>query len=256
MWSQAARSVRRRSAPRAPDRPYPGPLRLYPKRLAADSACGSAENLAWLVQERGIEPHIPSSTGRSGRMAPSSGPTSPSTMRPTLTSALPENSSGSARRPIASRPLRRCRWHAALPRQQVRLRCLRAQASMLSERASPQDPALHPRRRPRLGTRHRQPRCVRHLPPRTEEGGDAVRAPNAHPEGRPPAITRAKWRPRRVPARRHSPESPQDGQAAPDAGTCHGRVRAGSLTHPNAVAHSARLYRRLLQHNPPVLDVQ
>jgi transposase len=32
---------------------------LYPKRLAADSAYGSAENLAWLVQERGIEPHIP-----------------------------------------------------------------------------------------------------------------------------------------------------------------------------------------------------
>lgn len=32
---------------------------LYPERLAADSAYGSAENLAWLVQERGIEPHIP-----------------------------------------------------------------------------------------------------------------------------------------------------------------------------------------------------
>jgi transposase len=32
---------------------------LYPNRLAADSAYGSAENLAWLVQERGIEPHIP-----------------------------------------------------------------------------------------------------------------------------------------------------------------------------------------------------
>jgi len=32
---------------------------LYPERLAADSAYGSAENLAWLVHERGIEPHIP-----------------------------------------------------------------------------------------------------------------------------------------------------------------------------------------------------
>ncbi len=32
---------------------------LYPKRLAADSAYGSAENLAWLVHEKGIEPHIP-----------------------------------------------------------------------------------------------------------------------------------------------------------------------------------------------------
>ena len=32
---------------------------LWPARLAADSAYGSAENLDWLVHERGIEPHIP-----------------------------------------------------------------------------------------------------------------------------------------------------------------------------------------------------
>ncbi|MET3889057.1 hypothetical protein ABIE41_000133 [Bosea sp. OAE506] len=32
---------------------------LWPARLAGDSAYGSAENLAWLVHERGIEPHIP-----------------------------------------------------------------------------------------------------------------------------------------------------------------------------------------------------
>ena len=32
---------------------------LYPERLAADSAYGAAEMLAWLVHERGIEPHIP-----------------------------------------------------------------------------------------------------------------------------------------------------------------------------------------------------
>jgi IS5 family transposase len=32
---------------------------LWPARLAADSAYGSAENLAWLVHERGIAPHIP-----------------------------------------------------------------------------------------------------------------------------------------------------------------------------------------------------
>jgi hypothetical protein len=34
-------------------------LGLWPERLAADAAHGSAKNLAWLVQERGIEPHIP-----------------------------------------------------------------------------------------------------------------------------------------------------------------------------------------------------
>jgi IS5 family transposase len=32
---------------------------LYPDRLAADSAYGSAEMLGWLVHEQGIEPHIP-----------------------------------------------------------------------------------------------------------------------------------------------------------------------------------------------------
>lgn len=32
---------------------------LWPARLAADSAYGSAENLAWLKHERGIEPHVP-----------------------------------------------------------------------------------------------------------------------------------------------------------------------------------------------------
>jgi hypothetical protein len=31
----------------------------WPARLAADIAYGSAENLGWLVHERGIEPHIP-----------------------------------------------------------------------------------------------------------------------------------------------------------------------------------------------------
>ena len=34
-------------------------LGLWPARLAADTAYGSAENLAWLVHERGFEPHIP-----------------------------------------------------------------------------------------------------------------------------------------------------------------------------------------------------
>jgi transposase len=32
---------------------------LWPERLAADTCYGSAENLAWLVHERGIAPHIP-----------------------------------------------------------------------------------------------------------------------------------------------------------------------------------------------------
>ena len=32
---------------------------LYPEKLTADRAYGSAEMLGWHVHERGIEPHIP-----------------------------------------------------------------------------------------------------------------------------------------------------------------------------------------------------
>src|SRR6202790_3438631 len=32
---------------------------LYPERLIGDTACGTAEMLNWLVNDRGIEPHIP-----------------------------------------------------------------------------------------------------------------------------------------------------------------------------------------------------
>lgn len=32
---------------------------IWPQRLAADTGYGSAANLHWLVEERGIEPHVP-----------------------------------------------------------------------------------------------------------------------------------------------------------------------------------------------------
>ena len=32
---------------------------LWPERLAADAGYGDAANLAWLVEEKGIKPHIP-----------------------------------------------------------------------------------------------------------------------------------------------------------------------------------------------------
>src|SRR5215472_7251094 len=57
---------------------------------------------------------------------------------------------------------------------------------------------------------------------RAQEGRNAVRTPQTHPEARPAAITRAKWRPRRVPSRRHRPKPSQARQADPSAG---GRVR-------------------------------
>ena len=51
---QAEVTAQRRMIDRTQDR-----FGLWPGRLAADTGYGSAENLAWLVHERGIEPHIP-----------------------------------------------------------------------------------------------------------------------------------------------------------------------------------------------------
>ena len=43
---------------------------LTPKQLIADSAYGPANNLAWLVKQRKIEPHIPVIDNHSVRMTP------------------------------------------------------------------------------------------------------------------------------------------------------------------------------------------
>ena len=51
---QAEVTAQRRMLERSQER-----FGVWPQRLAADTAYGSAENLAWLVHERGIEPHIP-----------------------------------------------------------------------------------------------------------------------------------------------------------------------------------------------------
>lgn len=51
---QAELTAARRMIDRVQDR-----FEIWPARLAADTAYGSAENLAWLVHEKGIEPHIP-----------------------------------------------------------------------------------------------------------------------------------------------------------------------------------------------------
>ena len=50
---QAEILAQRRMIERTQDR-----FDLWPARLAADTAYGSADNLAWLVEEKGIEPHI------------------------------------------------------------------------------------------------------------------------------------------------------------------------------------------------------
>jgi len=61
---------------------------LYPERLADDSAYGTAEMLDWLVNTRGIEPHIRSSISRLEQTTPSRAATSHMTRRPISIAAL------------------------------------------------------------------------------------------------------------------------------------------------------------------------
>ena len=60
---------------------------LYPERLIADTAHGSAEMLDWHVHERGIEPHIQGSTNLSAPTVLSRATTSPTTTPLTPTAA-------------------------------------------------------------------------------------------------------------------------------------------------------------------------
>jgi class 3 adenylate cyclase len=61
--------------------------------------------------------------------------------------------------------------------------------------------------------------------PVAKKSGDGLMAPQAHSQGRPIALTKAKRRARRVHPRSHRPEPSQDGQADPDA---HLETRIGT----------------------------
>ena len=98
---------------------------------------------------------------------------------------------------------RRSKRHDALSREQVGLPRLSTEAAVLSERACPKDPSLHPMRALAIWHATSQDRGVQHLALSAQKGRDAVRPPQTHPETRSAAIARAEWRPRRIPPRRH-----------------------------------------------------
>ena len=126
---------------------------LYPERLAADTAYGSAEMLDWLVDERGIEPHIP--------VFDKSERTDGTFSRSDFTYDHEGDAyvcpGGKTRHCHLSRA--RCVNDGdtlLLSGQQARLRRLPAEDPLLPEHAGAQSTALHPRRRPRHGPRYRQ----------------------------------------------------------------------------------------------------
>ena len=76
---------------------------LCPERLAADAAYGSAENLAWLVHERDIEPHIPVFDKSQRTDGTFSRDDFAYDRKATAMSALPGRNSGSAKKSIECR---------------------------------------------------------------------------------------------------------------------------------------------------------
>jgi hypothetical protein len=63
---------------------------IKPERLAADTAYGSAATLDWIVNEKGISPHIPVIDKSKARTARSHARTSSGTVRRMFISAQPE----------------------------------------------------------------------------------------------------------------------------------------------------------------------
>jgi hypothetical protein len=89
---------------------------------------------------------------------------------------------------------------------------------------------------PRHGARHRRHRCLCHLAARAEEGRDALRAPEAHPQTRSPAPVRTTRRLRRVPPRSHRPEPQENGEADAGRSTAPGGMRANAPSAPDPSA--------------------
>jgi hypothetical protein len=182
--------------------------------LVADTGYGSAEMLDWLVNDRGIEPHIP--------VFDKSKRTDDTFSREDFAY---DHASDTYRCP-GGKTLRRYRRQFTVPRIGV------MKDNSVRYRASKHDCApcpLKPRCCPNAPTR-KVPRSIyegaRDLAREiaktdayqtTEKGRDAVRAPQANSEARSAPITRTKRSPRRVPPRRNCPEPPQTRQADPTA---------------------------------------
>lgn len=186
------------------DRAHPRPLRPLP-RTTADTACGSAETLARLVHEQGIEPHIPVIDKRAAAAAPLAATTS-SRGRLSL-------SRGQGAPPLSttvSHQTQRCRRgrHDALPREQDR-----CDACPLNPRCTLKEHGRAIMRSINEGARDlarsiAKTDAFRRLPMCKKEGRDAVRAVEADPEARSPGLARTERCPRRIPPCRHRPGLP------------------------------------------------
>jgi hypothetical protein len=170
---------------------------LCPKRVAADTAYGSAEMLEWLVHEQGIEPHIPVI----GKSAREDGTFS---RRGFAYDQAADRYSCPGGKQLRRHRRAFRRDHPEVPPDDTyryRASKIDCDACALKPRCCPNTPArkgdpLDLRRRQGLRPRHRHDRRLRHLPAQAEKGRDAVRPPQTNPQARPTTTTWALRRPR------------------------------------------------------------
>jgi transposase len=193
---------------------------VHPEKLIADTGYGSAEMLGWLVEERGIAPHIPvfdKSTRTDGtflRVDFVFDPISDCYTCP------------------AGNFLKHYRRTFHPPRTGVDDEGYkRYRASKVDATAAHSNKYAHQKNPPEkfcaLSTspRYRQNRSMDHLKAIEKEGGDVVRPPQTHSQAGQTSIARTKGGQRRIPPRSYRPKPPQTGQADPGTSCSNGILK-------------------------------
>ena len=249
---QAEVTAQRRMIERAQDR-----FGLWPERLAADAGYGDAANLAWLVADKGIEPHIPvfDKSARSDGTFERSAFTFD---REDDSYICPGGKRLRQRQKIYRDPRPFIDENGLMRYRASKLDC---DACWLKPRCCPNAPARKILRSIHEGARdmardiatsdayitsRRQRKKVEML----------VRAPQTHPQARPLAPAGTERSKRRVSPRRHRPEPPQNGQAHPDADAAGARLSATALVRTVPAAASASLAADFFNRIDPIPDIR
>ena len=191
---------------------------VTPSRLVADGY-GSAEMVGWLVDERGIEPHV--------KLIDKAERTDGTFSRSDFTFDPESNLYVCP----SGKELRKYHRAFARPRDGVTkegtmiyfARKHDCEACALKPKCCPNAPARKIARSIHEAARDKaradcKDRGLRGLTSRTKEGRDAVRSSEAHPQARSIAPARPERSERRVPTGRHCPKSAETGEAHPPPG--------------------------------------
>ena len=190
---------------------------LKPERLAADTAYGSAATLDWIVNQKGIAPHIPVIDKSKRKDGTLSREDFIWDKRECL--YLPSRKGADHDGACQHRP------HDPLQCIGWRLSSLPAQIHVLPQHAVASHLARYQRGRPRRRPRTRGYRGLRAIAARPQARRDAVRSPQAHPQARSASIARPARSTRRVHARGYRPEpAPPCEAPRQTTATAHGCV--------------------------------